>query len=231
MATFLELVKDLARQDGSISPVSITSVENQTGRPEKMVNFIQKAYNNIQNSRRDWGWLTEEFTGTLISGTPIYTAASFNLTRWSNWVEDGASDYFLPMSLRDPAIGLSDEGEIEQVLYEYWRHRYGRGDQSDMYWNRPIEWAITPKKELAFGPWPDAAYTIRGQYQKGPQLLVANADVPEMPARFHDLIVWEALRLLLVHDGAYQESQFPTQEMATLRHELEIDQLPEVIVP
>jgi hypothetical protein len=231
MATFLELVKDLARQDGSISPVSITSVENQTGRPEKMVNFIQKAYTNIQNSRRDWGWLTEEFTATLIPGTPVYTAASFNLTRWSNWVEDTASDWYLPMSLRDPPIGLSDEGEIEQVRYEYYRHRWMRGDQSDMYWNRPIEWAITPKKELAFGPWPDDAYVIRGQYQKGPQLLVANADVPEMPARFHDLIVWEALRLLLVHDGAYQESQFPTQEMATLRHELEIDQLPEVIVP
>ena len=231
MANFLELVKDLARQDGSISPVSITSVENQTGRPEKMVNFIQKAYTNIQNWRRDWGWLVEEFTGTLIPGTPIYTAASFNLTRWANWVEDASADFYLPMSLRDPALGLADEGEIDQVYYEYWRGRWGRGDQNDIYWDRPVEWAITPKKELAFGPWPDDAYIIRGQYQKGPQQLLVNADVPEMPARYHDVIVWEALRLLLVHDGAYQESQFPTQEMATLRHELEIDQLPEVIIP
>jgi hypothetical protein len=231
MATFLELVKDLARQDGSISPTSITSVESQTGRPEKMVNFVQKAYTNIQNWRRDWGWLTEEFQGTLIPGTPKYTPASFNLTRWANWVEDGAAIECLPMSIRDPAIGLSDEHEIDQVFFEYWRHRYGRGDQSSMYWNRPIEWAITPKKELAFGPIPDAGYIVRGLYQKGPQLLLLNGDVPEMPARYHDLIVWEALRLLFVHDGAFQESQFPTQEMATLRHELEIAQLPEVIVP
>jgi hypothetical protein len=230
MATFLELVQDLARQDGSIDPRSITSVVDQGGRPGKMVNYVQKAYNNIQRSRRDWGWLTEDFTATLIPGSAIYTNLSFNLDRWANWIGDKIEGY-LPMSLWDPAQGLADEGEIEEVTYDYWRHRYGRGDQSGMYWNRPNEWTVTPKNELAFGPWPDYAYQIRGQYQKGPQQLVANEDVPEMPARFHDLIVWEAERLLLIHDGAYQESQFPTQEMATLRHELEIDQLPEVWVP
>lgn len=230
MATFLELVKDLARQDGSISPVAITSVESQTGRPEKMVNWVQKAYNNIQNSRRDWGWLTEEFTANLIPGTSIYTPASFNLTRFANWVVDGWDGY-MPMSLRDTTIGLADEGEIDEVSYQYWRERYGRGDQGAMYWDRPVEWAVSPKNELVFGPYPDAAYAIRGQYQKGPQKLLVNTDIPEMPERFHDLIVWEAWRLLLVHDGAYQESQFPTMEMATLRHQLEMDQLPEVMAP
>lgn len=230
MATFLELVKDLARQDGSISPLSITSVVDQTGRPEKMVNYVQKAYNNIQRSRRDWGWLTEEFVATLIPGTPIYTHNSFNLNRWANWVGDKVTGY-MPLSLYDPALGIADEHEIAEVAYDYWRSRYGRGDQNSMYWDRPVEWTVSPKNELIFGPWPDDAYQIRGQYQKGPQQLVANDDVPEMPERFHDYIVWEAERLLLIHDGAYQESQFPTQEMATLRHELEIDQLPEVWVP
>lgn len=230
MATFLELVKDLARQDGSIAVTSITSVVDQTGRVEKMVNWVQKAYNNIQNSRRDWGWLVEEFTHDLIPGTPIYTPASFNLTRFSNWVGDSYNGY-MPLSLYDPLTGLSDEAEVGQVTYEYWRQRYGRGDQNIEYWDRPTEWTVTPKNELAFGPYPDVAYTIRGQYQKGPQSLEANTDIPEMPARFHDLIVWEAHRLLLIHDGAYQESQFPTQEMATLRHQLEMDQLPEVVVP
>jgi hypothetical protein len=230
MATFLELVKDLARQDGSISVTSITSVEAQTGRIEKMVNWVQKAYNNIQNSRRDWGWLIDEFEVSLIPGTAIYTPLSFNLTRFSNWVRDDWDGY-KPMSLRDPLIGLADEGELDEIDYRVWRERYGRGDQSSVYWNRPTEWAVTPKNELAFGSVPDTAFTIRGQYQKGPQLLVANSDIPEMPARFHDLIVWEAHRMLLIHDGAYQESQFPTQEMATLRHQLEMDQLPEVVVP
>jgi hypothetical protein len=230
MATFLELVKDLARQDGSISPVSITSVVDQTGRPEKMVNWVQKAYTNIQNSRRDWGWLIDEFTATLIPGTAIYTPASFNLTRFSNWLRD--NQWQQPLSLRDPLIGLSDEGELQEVTYQYWRERYGRGDRSlTEYWDRPTEYAITPKGEIAFGSFPDEAYVIRGQYQKGPQLLVGNGDIPEMPSRFHDLIVWEAHRLLLIHDGAYNESQFPTMEMATLRHQLEMDQLPEVIVP
>jgi hypothetical protein len=230
VATFLELVKDLARQDGSITPASITSVVAQTGRPELMVNLVQKAYGNIERWQQDWGWLVEEFTAPLVPGHPLYTNLSFNLTRWSNWVGDKIEG-FQPLSLYDPALGVADEGALDQVSYDWWRQRWGRGDQNSMYWDRPIEWAVSPKGELAFGPWPEFAYQIRGQYQKGPQKLVANGDVPEMPERFHDLIVWEASRLLLVHDGAYQESQFPTQEMAALRHELEVDQLPEVWVP
>lgn len=230
MATFLELVKDLARQDGSIAVTQITSVVDQTGRIEKMVNWVQKAYINLQNSRRDWGWLVEEFTFDLIPGTAIYTHLSLNLTRFSNWVGDSYNGY-TPLSLYDPLIGLSDEAEVGQVTYEYWRQRYGRGDQNINYWDRPTEWAVTAKNELAFGPYPDAAYRIRGQYQKGPQILTANSDIPEMPARFHDLIVWEAHRLLLIHDGGYNESEFPIREMATLRHQLEMDQLPEVVVP
>jgi len=230
MANFLELVRQLAEVDGSIDRAAITSVVDQVGRPGKMVNFVNRAYTNIQNSRRDWGWLTEDFEATLIPGTAIYTPASFNLTRFSNFIRDDDDNGYMPLSLRDDSIGLSDEHEVEQITYQHWRTLYGRGDQSSDYWNRPVTWSVTPKRELAFGPYPDAAYVIRSQYQKGPQTLAANSDIPEMPTRFHDLIVWEAHRLLLIHDGAFADSQFPTMEMATLRQELECDQLPEVKV-
>lgn len=226
MATYLELAQDLARESGTVDPGAITNVSGLTGRPLKIVNWVRKAYLNIQNSRRDWGWMLDDFTYALSPGAATYTAASFNLTRFASWVEE--HDWFQPLSLYDADIGLSDEQPLRQVPYEYWRSRYGRGDQSSDYWNRPTEYAVTPKDELVFGPTPDKAYVIRGRYSKGPQILTASSDVPEMPSRFHDMITWEALRLLLIHDGAYQESQFSTLEMTGLRHQLELDQLPEV---
>ena len=229
MATFLELAKKLAREGGGVDPGSITNVTGLTGRPEKIVNWIADAYTNIQNSRRDWGWLVSEFTGTLSIGASTYTPASFNLTRFGSWFGD--RDWYMPLSLYDPAKGLSDEHEIPQVSYEYWRSRYGRGDQSITYWNRPTEFSYSPRNELIFGPTPDKAYKLRGQYTRGPQILAAATDIPEMPSRFHELIVWEAKRLMLISDGAYEEAQFPTMEMVALRHQLEIDQLPEVMVP
>lgn len=226
MATFLELAQGLARESGSFDPSLLTSVTGLTGRPAKVVNWINKAYLNIQNSRRDWGWLVGDFTQNLISGSSVYTPMSFNLTRFSNWVTD--RDWFLPMTIYDPVTGVSDETALYELTPEAFRSRYGRGDQSNQ--NRPIEYAISPRNEIMFGPIPDKTYTVRGQYQKGPQTLAVSNDVPEMPTRFHDMIVWEAHRLLLIHDGAYNESQFPMVEMVGLRHQLELDQLPEVTI-
>lgn len=227
MATYLELAKDLARESGSFDPETLTSVSGLTGRPAKIVNWVNKAYLNIQNSRRDWGWLTAPWSASLIAGSNVYTPASFNLTRFSSWMGD--RDWFGPTTIYDPAIGVSDETQLLQISHEYWKTKWDRGDQSN--WGRPIEYAISPRNEIEFGPIPDDAYVVRGQYQRGPQTLVAGSDVPEMPARFHDMITWEALRLMLVSDGDYQESQFPTLEMVGLRHELEVDQLPEITVP
>jgi hypothetical protein len=229
MATFLELVQELARESGSLDPNAITAVEGLTGRAEKMVGWVRKAYVNIQNSRRDWGWLMTSFTANLVPGTAVYTPASFAITRFANWAKD--RDWYMPLSLYDPLVGLTDEHELPNVSHEYWRTRYGRNDQSIENWNRPTEYAISPRNEIVFGPYPDKAYTIRGQYQKGPQVLETSNEVPEMPSRFHEMIVWEANRLLLIHDGAYNDSQLPTMEMVRLRHELELDQLPEVMVP
>lgn len=224
MATFLELAKDVASESGSVDPGAITSVDGLTGRPAKIVNWVNKAWLNIQNSRRDWGWLLSPFTEALIPGSSVYTPASFNLTRFSSWCKD--REWFMPVTLYDPDIGVSDEGPIPFIPHDLWKTKWDRGDQSD--WDRPIEYSISPRNEIEFGPIPDKAYIVRGQYQKGPQTLVASADIPEMPARFHDMIVWEAIRLMLVSDGDYQESQFPTLEMVGLRHELELDQLPEI---
>lgn len=226
---YLELAQDVARESGNVDPSSITAVTGLTGRPNKIVNWVAQAYTNIQNSRRDWGWLIADFSNPLVAGSAVYTPASFSLTRFSNWVPDTCSRYAI--SLYDPAIGQTDEGALRQISYDRWVTKFGRGDQSSTVWNRPIEWAISPRNELVFGPIPDAAYVVRGSYEKGPQTLTAGTDIPEMPTRFHRMIVWEAIRLSMLHDGAYEEAQFPTLEMVGLRMELELDQLPEVAIP
>jgi hypothetical protein len=226
MPTFLELAKSVASESGNFDPALLTSVTGLTGRPAKIVGWVNKAYLNIQNSRRDWGWLVAPWTYTLIPGSGVYTPASMNLTRFSNWMTD--RDWYQPTTIYDPAIGTRDETELLQISHELWRTKYNRGDVSIQ--NRPIEYAISPRNELVVGPIPDKAYVVRGQYQRGPQTLVNTTDVPEMPARFHDMIVWEAIRLLLLHDNAYQDSQFPMAEMVGLRHELELDQLPEITI-
>lgn len=224
MATFLELVKDLARESGSLSGSTVTTVVATSGRTELLVGWVRKAYNNIQNSRRDWNWLRAEATSPLIIGSARYLPSSLGVTRFGSWVTDG-DDWFRPMSIYETAKGVSDEGDIALVQYQWWYDRYGRGTQTN---GRPTTYAISPAGEVVFGPAPDLDYTARFMYVKGPQELAANADVPEMPARFHEMITWEAQRLLMVHDGAYQESQWPAADFTRLRFELEREQLPQM---
>lgn len=227
MATYLELVKQLALESGNMDPALVVAVSGLTGRQAKLAGWVNKAYLNIQNSRRDWGWLIARWTNPLIIGSGVYTTASFNLTRFSSWITD--RDWYQPLTIYDPALGVSDEGALGLISHELWRTKWDRGNQSVL--GRPVDYAISPRNEIEFGPVPDKAYVATGQYQKGPQTLAATGDVPEMPARFHDMIVWEAMRLSLISDGAYQESQYPMLEMVGLRHELELDQLPEIAIP
>jgi len=221
MATYLSLVKDLARESGSLSPSAITTVLGLTGRPEKMAAWVSRAYIDIQRERPgQWLWMKAEATGTLTSGAPRYTGLSFSLTRWGSWTTDSRN--LLPVSIYEPAKGVSDEGELRQIDYDYWYARYAR-KQHDA--GRPVDYAISPAGEMCFGPTPAQNYTVRFMYFKSPQVLAANGDVPEMPEAFHDLIVWEARRKLLISDSAFNEANFELPEIMRLRFQLECEQL------
>lgn len=228
MSTYLQLVQDLALESGTFPASSITTLVGATGRPAKLAGWVKKAWVNIQNQHQDWLWMrTEPAVATLTINTARYlgpgSSPHFGLTRWGSWVEDTAD--LMPVSLYDNSIGVSDEGVLEQIEYEVWYDKWGRNTHEA---NRPIEWAISPAGELCLGPKPDAAYKLRFMYQKSPQVLSADADTPEMPTRFHDLITWEAMRLLQTHDGNFNAKQFYMPEMVEMHSHLTREQLPAI---
>jgi hypothetical protein len=225
MATFLELCQDVARESGTVSGSQPSSVAGQTGRLAKVVNWTAQAWTLIQNRRNGWRWMRKEFTGDTIASTARYTAASFNITDLARWHVDNAATGELPVSIYRQSTGAADEGSIVYVSWPVWRARYGRGAQVT---NRPVEYTISPSGELCLGPVPDDAYVINGEYWKTPQVLSANADVPECPERFHDIIVYRALMLLAGHDEAsttYAEAMANYTQMLA---DLERDQFEQV---
>lgn len=208
---YLALVQDLARQSGTLAGgVTVSSVSGLTGRGEKLANWIASAWTDIQNQRR-WNFLRSTFSTTLSVNTLCYTAASFNLTRFGAWVEETRS--YCPMTIYDGDIGQSDENEIRQISYESWRVRYDRGTHDA---TRPVEWAISPARELCIGPKPDDTYTLRGEYWKSPQTLSANTDEPEAPEHFHKIIVYRAMVLMAEADESVPSLQMAEREYQRL---------------
>jgi hypothetical protein len=220
MSTFLELCAKLTTRSGAIGTAP-TSVVSQTGRQAKCVDWIMNAWELIQNLNPDWTFLREDFTSALTINTTTYTDSAFGITRFGEWLGD--RDRYRPFTIYDPAIGVADEGEIEEISWELWRTRYDRGVQDA---KRPTEYTRAPDKTFRVGAKPDKAYVVRGEYRKTPQVLAANTDEPDMPARFHDIIVWRAIMLIAEHDEAVNALQLAQSKYAEMMAEMQRDLLP-----
>lgn len=219
--TYLELCQKVARESGTITGTAPTTVVGQTGRLLKIVAFTNDAWQIVQNHRAQWRWMQGEFSGATSIGASRYTAAGWAITDFAEWVMD-TPDY-LPVTMYATATGVEDEGTLRAITYDLWASLYNRGTQTN---NRPTRYAISPANEFCLGAIPDAAYTVRGRYRKTNQVLTANADTPNLPARFHDLIVYQALRLLGGHDVAPDELSDAMAKTVPLMQQLERDQLP-----
>ncbi|MEQ1888651.1 MAG: hypothetical protein ABL951_05655 [Alphaproteobacteria bacterium] len=223
MSTFLELCGIVARESGAASSSSITSVTGNTGELEKIVSFTNDAWQYIQNKHESWQWMRTEFLSDAIIGTARYTAASFSITDWADWITDTPD--FRTFSLYDPALGVADEYAITHVDYNRWFAMYGRGSQTN---SRPTYWAESPSGEFCLGAIPDLAYRVRGRYRQTNQVLAANGDTPNMPSRFHLLIAYHALVLMAGHDEAAQTYADNKAKARDLMFALERDQLPKM---
>lgn len=233
MSTFLQLVQQVASESGTISGTYPTTVVGQTGRLAKMVRWTNEAWRQLQNAHAGWLWMQGRFYGPTVASTQSYAGTSFTdadsaaaITRFAKFLVtgDGTEDR---ISLYDPAIGASDETILRFLNWDdFYRLRMRGAVSTDT--GRPGWFTVSPQNKLFLSVIPDKVYTVRGLYRKSPQNLAADADTPEMPERFHDLVVEMALEYLGAHDES--QVQFPLWRLRQFRHfsELERDELPPV---
>lgn len=225
MATFLSLAQKLARESGTLGDGSaLTTVVSQTSRKNKFVNWTNDAWRSIQNAHGQWRWMRSTFSGSTVASTRAYAGSDLGVaSRFAEFICRGEEEDRFSIYLA--ATGVSDEGPLFFKDYDWFYANCMRGTQTE---GRPYYFTITPDEDLALHPIPDAVYTLRGPYRKDVQELSLDADVPEMPTRFHDLIVDVALQMLAAHDEAV--TQIPLWKMREMPRwaELERDQLPKI---
>lgn len=227
MTTYLQLCKDTARDSGVIPTLDTPeTVVGQTGRLARIVFWVRDAYNDIQRHNDTWRWLEAEFSGSTIANVQSYDSTALSIaSRFSQWIHkvESRENFF---SIYETAVGQTDEGLLSYCDWSTFRRIYMVGSAASDT-GKPTYITVAPDNKLYLHPTPDKEYTLRGRYRKAPQTLSANADVPEMPEQFHDLIKWRALVLLGIYDEAFQ--QIPAWEINQnkLMEKLEISQLPQ----
>ena len=212
MSTFLQLVNDVERESGTVNITSRSTdvTAPGSGRQEKIISHVKRAWELIQNSRTDWPWMQVETTKVLTIGQARYDAITdFALTNFARW--DRPTPYLSPISIYDTPLGLRDEGDLDFRPYSEWKTAHGRGFEEN---GRPYEYSMDAQRRLCVGPPPDKAYTIRGTYYRKPQILAVNGDEPICPPEHHQVIVWQALMLLHGHDEGQFSLQFAQSNFA-----------------
>jgi hypothetical protein len=204
--TFLELCNQVASDSATFDEGEITSVASQTGRKAKVVRWTNMAWRSIQNAHVAWRWMQSEFSLPMSATTQRYadTAATDAFTsstpRFAEWICRGLGEN--RFRLYDSTIGLADIGPLQFVP---WEEFYAKRVNTAAANGKPAMFSIDPANKLCLSPVPDSSnYVVVGPYRKSVQTLSVDADVPEMPADFHDVISSVATGYLQVHDDAGQ---------------------------
>ncbi len=215
--TFLELCKRL-RQEAGISGTGPASVVSQTGELKRIVDWILSADQDVQNKRKNWKFLQNDFSFNTVAGTQVYSLADVSLTELATWKRDGFRIYLT-------ATGTADEQRLTYCDWDYFKDVYLFGGNRSVS-ERPMKFTIKPDKSIAFWPNPDAIYTCAGEYFKRAQAMTVDSSEPLFPEEYHMLLVWMGLISYAEYEGAQEAYSKGMRNVGPLMAQLEADQLP-----
>lgn len=228
--TYLSICQDV-RRECRMAGSGPTTVVSQTGRLGDIVAWVAQCYTEIQEAQ-NWNWLRSTFTVNTVASDDTYaytdctdSRLSTTISRFSQWWLEHGDEPNVTIYLTSAGVG--GENYLTPIDWAAFRERYKRGTQTT---GQPIHIAIDPQNNLVLGPKPDAIYTLNGEYQMSPQTLTANADVPEMPARFHNLIMYRAMEKYGASNNAPEVFNRGGYEGNRKMRALERDQLPPVFL-
>lgn len=220
--TYLELVNMLREETGA-SGAALTTLGGTLSRENtRYKNWINRAWGSIQSKHRTWLFMESAFNFQTTAGVQTYTAATLStpITNLANWKRSTFRCY-------RTSIGVSDEQILPFLDWATFRDLYMFSTQGTVQ-QRPVVFSIDPDKNIVLGPLPDAAYTIAGYYYKSPQTLVADSDVPDVDAEFHELVVWQAMTRYGFYEAAPEVLAGANDEGDRLMNNLEQDYLPQI---
>ncbi|OIR02622.1 hypothetical protein GALL_153360 [mine drainage metagenome] len=230
MSTYLQLCSK-TRQNMRVSGATISTVAAQTGELKRVIDWVADAWSDIQLRYIDWRWMRSRFTVNTVASTDTYAYGSVTdsrlnalIDRFSRWIildDRGFSNITMFLT----SSGVAGERYLIYLPWSDFRYIYKRGMQSTIT-GVPAHFTIDPDNNLVLGPNPNDIYTVRGEYQMSPQVLSLDADVPEMPAQFHDLIMYRTMEKISTDLVAPEKLERAVKEGNRIMRALEQNQRP-----
>jgi hypothetical protein len=198
------------------STAAPTTVDTTNDRHLRLVRGYADAWRELQ-TERDWRWMRTTLDVSLTPGLQIYSGGDLGASDFGRWRPE--DDTYSPLVYIDGSP--NSRLPIDFMPLDQFRYHYIYTVQGSTF---PRAWSIDEGNNLLIGPKPAAAYKLRIEYWRAPTELVADADEPDMPDRFHMLLVWRALRNVGINDAAPEVLTKALQEYQILHGRLLKDQ-------
>lgn len=198
------------------STAAPTSISGATERNARMFDRITDAWRELQNER-DWKWMRLTTDVALSIGQQTYSGTDMGLSRFRRWRREDSTYW--------PSLYI--DGSPNSV----WPMTFSNLDCFRQNWiyrsmgsSTPVAWSIDESERMLVGPAPAAAYKLRAEYWMEPLDLEADDDEPDMPARFHLLLVWRGLIDEAKADAKPELLALAEQNYARMHMDLLLDQ-------
>lgn len=189
---YLALCDKLLKETG-LSDQGVSSVIGQNGLNKKAVDWINRAWVEIQNLS-DWEFLWQETTFNTVVNQQDYDPVI-------NLALSPSLDKWIPNSVRITENNLT--GYLSYTPWSEWvRANFSTG--------KPTSFTIRPDNKMSFNTLPNAVYTISFDYYRTPQQLSQNTDELLLAEQFHDAVLYKAILYVAAEQDApelYQDAQ------------------------
>jgi len=199
---YLSLCDTLIKEAG-LEESGVLSVTGQKDIKKKVVDWVARAWLEIQN-KRDWNFLWAEGEFSTVVGENTYSPAtnvvlSPDVRRWN------------PYSFTFTTVN----GTKFYMKYVRWNNV----DRTTLGNDGPVrEFSIKPNNALVFLTTPTEVGVVKFEYIRTPQILAANLDEPLLPEAYHDIILYQAMIYLAAEQDAtelYQDAYGNLQSRLT----------------
>lgn len=210
MSTYLQLCQDLARDIGipGTGPSSVTA--NDLSEEEiAVVRYIKNADTDIQRRWFNWNFLWSEATLTPTASVSTLTSPA-DLGNWK-------LDSFVWSKT------TNDYQELDYVDWDEYKIVYKLGVVDS---GTPEIFSVKPDNVIDVYPTPEDTTAISAEYWKTPTILAVDADLSDIPARFHKIIIARAKIYYAENEDAPEILSGALAEFEDLLDKLESDQLP-----
>lgn len=238
MASFLEICQQVHRKlhIGDFEPgTRPATVVSQTGELGDVVAAVQEAWTQLQNHHRDWRWLMSSVSVDLTAGTNIITVANFQVreARFARvlWYVAGSDHRYA--NVRDNGAVTNPDMPVWFIPWqEFNGGLYTRNPQPVA--GQPQYWTERPDRSVRVWPVPSTPpsggnWTFSIPCRRTLQALSADADIPEMPVEYHNLIVWWAVDIFCRTRANFDRlSVEAKKEVNKQLDQMAADQLPEM---